>query len=314
MLYRTNCVALGALGGIMKRLKSIISRVKYEDSYILLSISRKYEKFCEKIIMGNDNTVAEFLIYEESPAYMNLIKTLDNGSIRHTIKETRKYTEKELGEFEFFVMSLTAPWRKPSCSFGSEFKDCAMYLNEKNSVSELLIPTIRATKYPICMVNPGIVIRSDFLQLLEENSITGYELKEVKDYRSKEVVTKLNQLIVTHQLRAVSDCTVYETRKYEETEVKSINILSEIIYKEEALQGSCDFNISQESYIFRTEGYLVDIPYLIVTRKIRDICKKSKIRTVSFDPVYIEKDGVPARKWDNVNVQSYYIGGTVFDF
>lgn len=304
----------------MKRLKSIIVRVKYEDNYILRAIGQKYESFCEKIFIGNSDTVAEFLIYEDSPEYMNLVKTLDRVSkrqtIRQTIRETRKYTEKELKEFEYFAMYLTGPWRKPSCSFGTEFEDGARYLCEKNKVSELMIPTIHAAKYPICMANPGFIIRSDFLQLMRENSITGYELRPVRDSRSKKTVTDLNQLIVTHQLKAVSDCTIYETREYEGIRTKSINFMSEIIYEEDVLIGACDFNISQESYFFRTEDYLVDMPYLIVSRKVRDICKKSKmskIRTVKFDPVHINRSETPARKWNDMNVKNHYMGGSIFD-
>lgn len=183
-------------------------------------------------------------------------------------------------------------------------------MREETQRSELLIPTIRAAKYPICMANPGIVIRNDFLQLLKENNITGYDLGAVRDSRSKKKAANLNQLIVTHQLKAVSDYTVYETRRYEETE--SINMLSEIIYEEGALQEICDLNLSQESNIFRSGDYLVDIPYLIVSKKLRDICKKSKMRTISFDPVHIIGSETTIRTWHDKSMKDYYRGGMLF--
>lgn len=232
----------------------------------------------------------EIRLYADTPEFELLIAELEKRGLKYDRVEVREYTKKDLEQSELFQMILAFPYESDGeiPNYGTTYErscpDCDIGLIQ---TSDLIVNAKRFSKYDIATLEPEILINEKLRILLEENQITGYDLRTAIDFKSRTDLL-LHQLVITNVLPEMSEYIRVDRADQPRSMCKTcgrngIIRRSEAIYEREKLAKVCDLNVSKE--FFGINMYCVQD--IIVTQKLYKLFKENRIKRMAFDPVSI---------------------------
>lgn len=287
---------------------SYTNSIRYEIRKIMYEMKELGESY-KLNIRDSRYYTGNIKLGKDSYGYKELIKLFKNEikkseDMRYGCIEKVNLTKKEKEGIEYF-------WLKPSFGkwytfseyaqyFGTKYQSkCSCHLKQK-PISLLYAPTkMINNKLDICEMQTGIIVSDKLRSLIEEAKCTGVEFeKDIANFKTKEVDSELNRLIITNILPPMSENT---ENIVEELCEKCGNVNSKIrgktpIYDRKDLEGANDFNLARESHLVNSnynqrwnskehEMWEIEEQYYIVSRKVLELLNKNGIKNFLVSPI-----------------------------
>lgn len=263
--------------GMEEQLYELYNHIK-EDIY-----KPMFQK-CEYTGHGNLKVILD----KDSPSYQYLLEMADKYQLHPHIAQWIEYTKAEKENAEFYAMSIPEPLELEgtnAADYGTQYAGgCLNCGLGGKPVSDVLVDRKFIKKYNIGTLYPDIFVSESLKELILENHLTGVSFEhEVKDYKGREI-PKYFVMNIHNVLPPMSDSAwlikdkVYD--RYRECGHQVVYLRSDIQYEREKLNGSQDFNLTNEF----VDNYR--LRQIVVGAKVRSLFKKNKIY-VGFFPVVI---------------------------
>lgn len=316
-----------------------MAHIQYEIREIIYKMKELGESYRLKLVdpylyRGN------IKLDKDSYGYKELIKLFQNDKTEWRIYgciEKVNLTKKEKEDIEYFLLQpYLGKWYdyfKDAQYFGTKYQsECSCHLKQK-PLSPFYAPTKKINnKLDICEMEMGIIVSDKVRNLIEDAQCTGVEFeKDIANFKTKEVDSELNRLIITNTLPQMSEKTENIVEKLCE---RCGNVHSKIrgkvpIYERKDLERANDFNLARESNLlqrnhserwdskkYEKKGVReIEEQYYIVSRKVVEIFKENKIKNFLVSPILytdmLDKRK-PARIFHNRRIQIEEIGEFIF--
>lgn len=242
----------------------------------------------EEKIMGER---LEITVFSESPAYQYLQSVIEDKKLRGSCGEVWKFMKKEIEAAQFYRMGIADPWEldgKSEENFNTDYdmsNACSRCGAGRELASDLKVPLTKIKKKDIAMLPPSIIINERLYDLIHGLNLTGCSFKPVRDYRTNNS-SSYRQLIINNILPPLQSPTqIIKEEGYwycHECGKRGNLLRSGLAYRESDLSNAKDFNVTQEWF-----GLAVLEHEIIVSKRVREVFKQEKIKSVVFQPVYI---------------------------
>lgn len=224
--------------------------------------------------------------------YESIIKKIVELNLKYEIHESVEFTQSEINKASFLELELNYPWEHSdnydSKEMGTLYDEiegrCPECGRGGKQLTDLVIDTRRVGKYNIMYHYPDIIVSEYTKKIIEEAKLTGCEFRDVVQYKAKEQTQKLYQLVVTNVLpKMQQDKMKFEKDRYCDSCGRGQVLRTEIIYSEDSLRNSLDFNHSSE--FIGIGAYCT--PCVIISSKVRKVFKDNNIKVLRYNPVII---------------------------
>ena len=232
-------------------------------------------------------------VLENTSAYLYIRKRIQEEKIANDFNEFRQYTKKEIENAEFYDLTLLNPWEsegQTEKSFNVDYdmsNTCPQCGGGKRLRSDILVQTSKLKNKDIVLLIPSIIVSEKVKRLIEENCLTGCYFAPVRDYK-RHTVEDYYHLVINNELPALNKSVriIHVSPWYCEVCHNRGQILeSEMIYRKTDLQYFKDLNVTKEHF-----GVATSMQKIVISKRVRDLFKKEKIRTAYYEPVHFLND------------------------
>ena len=233
-------------------------------------------------------------ILEDAPEYPYILNWLHEHNVRYDFNEHRTYSKKEIDNAKLYDVVLADPWEKDGLgevNFNTEYdltKACPRCGVGKRLTGDMFAQVSKMKKCDIVFLRPSIIVSPKVKRIILENGLTGCSFSPVRDWETQKN-TEYDRLITSNEMPALNSKAriIHVSGCFCELCQSSGQILeSEVVYNREDLEKVKDFNLSKEYF-----GLGKPMQNLIISKRVRDIFRREKIRVIYYEPVRIMEDG-----------------------
>ena len=248
-----------------------------------LVLKRLYSQV-EQSIGGNEYVELIFesplrlkvLMADMGSAYQFLIKKCEEYGLHPFIAQRVEHTKEEIENSAFFSMSLSYPLElegTSAASYGTQYKGTCPQCGLGGVLeSDVLVDRKFVKAKKIGRLIPDVFVSSEIKEIVTENRLTGVSFDAmVKDYKGRDI-PELYVMKIHNVLPCMNPTTWLLEKKVCQTCGRISSYLrSDIQYKQAALKGANDFNLTQEYIMGYSEQEIV------VSAKVRSVFKRNRI-------------------------------------
>ncbi|MBM7569525.1 hypothetical protein [Paenibacillus sacheonensis] len=235
------------------------------------------------------NHFLEIKTDEEASGYEEIMSLIVKEKWRHTFHEEREYSKQEMKAAKYFHIGVAYPWEHDPMKDAEYYGTTYEYLKSKScncnkvQVSKLQLDVKKLGKWKnMAHIRPEYIITEYTKLLIENNELSGCEIREAIDYKGREL-HPVFQLVVTNIVPPMQEVVRIEPYSHMEAHCESCSskgfLRSELIYRKEELEKFKDFNFTFEYW----DAYHIRQP--IVSAKVRELFTKHKVRVFRYEPV-----------------------------
>lgn len=227
-------------------------------------------------------------LFPNSDEYSYIVEVAKKMKLHLEIREKTVYTPKEEENCEYFYTWISDPLAmvgKKLNDYGTKFwNGCDICTANKTLCGDAFIDRKLVKKKSILQLSDSIIAVSKQMRwLIEENNLTGFNFDHMlKDFKGREMEDYFCiEPTIDNILPSMHEQTWFWEWQKKECEHKQYFLASNAKYSRSSMANAKDLNFSYEfSYGLEANRFV------IVSKKVRDIFEKNKIR-VGFMPVNI---------------------------
>ena len=236
--------------------------------------------------------------YLDEPAFSAFYEYLRPSMRLTTSHMERSYLPEELLNASLLTLWITASFEPTGEESGTEYaypcRECMAGRTVRGYLVLNLTKVPRGKDIAQTIARDEWVISDRLAAIIEDNHISGVELRPVNHYASRAPRTKWHQMVITSTVR-VSDRTAYgtpyrNTGRKEDTITPCGHAVKDIVYSELFVEG----NIWDESDMVRTDLYfgghlnlIHPYPHILISQKFYRLLKENGVKGYKIEVAHM---------------------------